>query len=108
MDTKKFIRVSILTGLACLLTIFPKIPFGGGYVHFGDCIIYITAILLGPISGAIVGAVGHSLADFLSGYAIFCIPTLIIKGIMGFTIGMIVHKHVNTRDLCLEVLRRLL
>lgn len=36
MDTKKFIRVSILTGLACLLTIFPKIPFGGGYVHFGD------------------------------------------------------------------------
>lgn len=97
MDTKKFVRVAMLTGLACLLTFFPKIAIGEGYVHFGDCIIYITAIMLGPVSGAIVGAVGHSLADLLSGFAVFAVPTFIIKGIMGFVIGKIVFKNTNIK-----------
>ncbi len=48
-------------------------------------------------TGAIVGAIGHSLADFISGYPIFCIPTFIIKGIMGFAIGKIVYGHVDIK-----------
>ena len=97
MNTKQFVRVAMLTALACVLTIVPKVPIGGGYVHFGDCIIYVAAMILGPIPGAIVGAIGHSLADFISGYPIFCIPTFIIKGIMGFAIGKIVYGHVDIK-----------
>ena len=93
MNTKQFVRVAMLTALACVLTIVPKVPIGGGYVHFGDCIIYVAAMILGPIPGAIVGAIGHSLADFISGYPIFCIPTFIIKGIEGLVAGMIAHKY---------------
>lgn len=74
------------------INFFPKVPVGGGYVHFGDCIIYVAAILMGPVAGMIVGAIGHSLADLISGFAIFCIPTLIIKGFMGFIIGKILYK----------------
>ena len=99
MNTKQFVRVAMLTALACVLTIVPKVPIGGGYVHFGDCIIYVAAMILGPIPGAIVGAIGHSLADFISGYPIFCIPTFIIKGIMGFAIGKIVYGHVDIKHL---------
>ena len=65
MNTKQFVRVAMLTALACVLTIVPKVPIGGGYVHFGDCIIYVAAMILGPIPGAIVGAIGHSLACLL-------------------------------------------
>ena len=54
MNTKQFVRVAMLTALACVLTIVPKVPIGGGYVHFGDCIIYVAAMILGPIPGAIV------------------------------------------------------
>ena len=97
MNTKPFVRVAMLTALACVLTIVPKVPIGGGYVHFGDCIIYVAAMILGPIPGAVVGAIGHSLADFISGYPIFCIPTFIIKGIMGFAIGKIVYGHVDIK-----------
>lgn len=43
MNTKQFVRVAMLTALACVLTIVPKVPIGGGYVHFGDCIIYVAA-----------------------------------------------------------------
>ena len=59
--------------------------------------IYVAAMILGPIPGANVGAIGHSLADFISGYPIFCIPTFIIKGIMGFAIGIIVYGHVDIK-----------
>mgnify|MGYP000149296723 CR=1 FL=1 len=47
MNTKQFVRVAMLTALACVLTIVPKVPIGGGYVHFGDCIIYVAAMILG-------------------------------------------------------------
>ncbi len=97
MNTKKFVRTAMLAALACVLTIVPKIPIGAGYVHFGDCIIYAAAMLLGPAAGAIVGAVGHSLADLISGFPEFCIPTLIIKGIMGFVIGKIVYRHIDVK-----------
>lgn len=97
MSTKKITRIAMLAALACVFTVFPKVPFGAGYVHFGDCIIYVAAILLGPVAGAAVGAVGHSLADFLSGFPIFCIPTFIIKGIMGFVIGKIVYGHTDVK-----------
>ena len=93
--TKKLIQAAVLTALACVLTIVPKVPIGGGYVHFGDTVIYIAAILLGPIYGAAVGAVGHSLADFFSGFAIFCLPTFFIKAIMGFVIGKVVYNHTD-------------
>lgn len=101
MNTKQFARVAVLIALACVLTFFPKVPIGAGYVHFGDCIIYVAAIMLGPLSGAIVGAVGHSLADFLSGFALFCIPTFIIKGIMGYVIGKIVYKRTDVKHFIL-------
>lgn len=97
MNTKRFVRTALLTALACVLTIVPKVPMGAGYVHFGDCIIYTAAILLGPAAGAVVGAVGHSLADLISGFPAFCIPTLIIKGIMGFVIGKIVYGHIDVK-----------
>ncbi len=87
---KPFVRISMLTALAAVLTMFPQIPVGNGYVHFGDCIIYITAIFFGPLPAAIVGAIGHALADLISGYAIYAIPTLWIKGILGFVTGKIV------------------
>ncbi|MEG1880632.1 MAG: ECF transporter S component, partial [Oscillospiraceae bacterium] len=88
MNTKKFIRISMLTALAVVLTMVPKIPTPtGGYVHFGDSIIYLASIFLGPWAGAAVGAVGHSLADIIGGYPIFALPTFFIKGLMGYTLG---------------------
>lgn len=91
-NLKSFVRVAMLTALACVLTMFPQIPTGtGGYVHFGDSIIYVAAAFMGPLAGAIVGAVGHSLADLLSGYVIFAVATFVIKGVMGFAIGKILY-----------------
>ena len=98
LDLKHFVRIAMLTALAAVLTMFPQIPTGtGGYVHFGDSIIYLAAVFLGPIPGAIVGAVGHSLADILSGYAIFALPTFCIKGLIGFVVGKIAYNQLDVK-----------
>ncbi len=94
IDIKKITQCGVLAAIACVLTMVPQIPNGaGGYVHFGDCIIYLAALLTGPASAAVVGAVGHGLADLFSGYAIFVPGTFIIKGLMGFVIGKIIYGH---------------
>ena len=52
-DFKTFVRCGMLTALACVLTMVPQIPTGtGGYVHFGDSIIYVASAFLGPICGS--------------------------------------------------------
>lgn len=105
--TVRLTRYAVLTALSCVLTIFPKIPIGGGYVHFGDCVIYAAALMTGSVGGAVVGAVGHSLADLISGFPVFCIPTLIIKGVMGYVIGKLVYKNISAKRFILAVLAAL-
>lgn len=95
-DFKLFVRVAMLTALACILTMFPQIPTPtGGYVHFGDSIIYVSAAFLGPVCGAVIGSIGHSLADLLSGHMIFAVATFFIKGIMGYAIGKILYGNFS-------------
>ena len=51
--------------------------------------IMLAAFIGGPFVGAIAGGLGASLADFISGWYTWVIPTLIIKGIEGFLAGWI-------------------
>lgn len=91
LHLQTFVRVAMMTALSTVLTMFPQIPSGNGYLHFGDCIIYLTAILMGPIPGALAGGIGHALADILSGYPVFALPTLLIKGAIGFCVGKLLY-----------------
>lgn len=103
MNVKKMVRIGLLTALATTLTMFPQIPNGaGGYVHFGDSIIYLAAIFFGPYAGGFVGAVGHALADGMAGYQVFVLPTFIIKGLLGIVVGKIAAGHIKSpgRLLC--------
>ncbi len=93
MKTSKMTMVSTLAALTFVLTRFTAIPIPGtqGYIHLGDTIIYITAILFGGPSAAAVGAIGGALSDATYS-AIWILPTLIIKGIMGFVCGKIANR----------------
>lgn len=67
------------------------IPATGGYLNFGDAIIVFTALTFGPVVALIAGGVGSMAADVV-GFAMFAIPTLIIKGILGLIVGFIGKK----------------
>ncbi len=96
MDKKKIRKIAyggILTGLVLVSTMFLQIPNGlGGYINLGDGVIFASAILLGPFAG-IVGALGAAMADFLLSYGVYVPATFAIKGIMGFTAGMMLRSR---------------
>lgn len=83
MDT---IRITILSALFAAmifaLTFSIKIPMPSGYIHLGDAMIYISACIL-PLPFAILSAaIGGAMSDFVGGYALYVLPTLLIKALI--------------------------
>lgn len=91
------LRQMTLTALAAALifvtTIIIQIPNGiGGYIHMGDALLITFAMLLPSRSAFFAAAIGSSMADLMSGYTIYIIPTFIIKGCM----SLCFHHHTHT------------
>ena len=98
MEKESRLRHMVLTGLfaalICITTAFIlHIPVGNGYIHLGDSFIYLAACVLPMPYGIIAAALGGSMADLLSGYAIYALPTAIIKSMLACCFyGMGVQK----------------
>jgi len=82
-----------LVAAATLLFVIP-IPATSGYFNLGETLIYIAALLFGPLIGAIAGA-GASIADILVAPQ-FAPGTLTIKAIEGFLVGFL-YKKINQK-----------
>lgn len=98
--------VAVFSALAFVATRFIQIPIlqTGGYLNFGEAIIYIAAIFFGPFVGGLVGAIGPALADITSPYAAFAPFTLLIKGIEGFIVGKISSANQKNMNKLLGIL----
>lgn len=77
-----------ITGIfAALITIFTAyighVPVGinGGYIHFGDGLIYLAATILPLPYAMLAGAIGGGMADLLTAPA-WTLATLIIKSLI--------------------------
>lgn len=88
-NVKKIAYTGLMTALVLLATSFIKVPvpFTSGYIHLGDSMIFLSGVILGPLYGAFAAGVGSALADLLSPYANWALPTFIIKSLMGFIVG---------------------
>jgi uncharacterized membrane protein len=86
----------ILTALMIALVFIAgnliKVPTLGGFVHIGDCMVLLSAVLLGKKRGALAGAVGMVLVDIYGGYIFWAPFTFIIKGIMAYICGLVIEK----------------
>lgn len=99
MKTKSTIQtitlLALLIALTYVATSFLKIPIPYGYVNMGLCILFLASYFGGIQAGVIAGSIGAALADFLSPYAIWTIPTLIIKIILALIVGFIFLKSTK-------------
>ncbi|MEG0614945.1 MAG: TIGR04002 family protein [Oscillospiraceae bacterium] len=78
--TKTLVFTALFAAMICVMTMV-HIPSGNGYVHAGDGIIYIAACILPFPFGIFAGGIGGAMSDLFSGYAIYIIPTLIVKSL---------------------------
>lgn len=105
LSTKDLTKMGLLTALVTISTFAIRIPVPAtsGYIHLGDSMIFLAAILFGWRYGLIAGGLGSALADILAGYAHWALPTLIIKGLMGLLVGIIAEqkkdKLLNIRNI---------
>lgn len=107
--TRRMTYAALFTALVCVLTLFTHIPLplaNGRYVHLGDAAIFITSVLCGAWPAAFAAGVGSAAADIFAGGAQWAVPTLIVKGIMGFIIGASANhiKYVCPRNLLFMLL----
>lgn len=100
-NTKDLVLTGLMIALICLAGSIIKIPSIGGFVHIGDCMVFLSVIVLGKKRGAIASAAGMFLVDVLGGYYLWAPFTLIIKGCMAYISGSIIEK-VNIKRMTLK------
>ena len=98
--TSNTMDVAIIGLMAALVftgTYFFKIPSAFGYTHLGDCMIILTVCLFGTRRGILAGAIGAGLSDFIGGYAVWVVPTMVLKGLWALIAGLITYKLLPGR-----------
>lgn len=101
---------AIFTALTTVGTVLLSVSLpAGGYFNFGEAVIYIAALSLGPINmrgsrvplGAIIagiaGGLGAMLGDVILGYMQYIPATICLKFAEGFVAGMI-FKQLAPRN----------
>lgn len=92
--TKEIVFAALMAALTTVATMVIHIPSAfGGYIHFGDGLVLLSGILLGPVAGAAAGGIGSMMADLLSGYAFYAPATMLIKALAAFSGGYL-YKHL--------------
>ena len=91
---------AVFMALTCVATMVVQIPIPLGYAHLGDSVILICAFFFGPVVGALAGGIGSAMADILTGFAVWAVPTLIIKTIMPIIACAIFGNMKSKFDRC--------
>jgi uncharacterized membrane protein len=93
-SASKTVRLAITavsTSLICVATMIFSIyvPATRGFFNVGETMIYVAALLFGPLTGAFAGGVGSALADILLNYWYYAPATLVIKAAEGAVVGFL-------------------
>jgi len=93
----KFALSAIFTSLVFVATVVfsSYVPQTTGFFNIGETMVYVTAILFGPLVGAFAGGIGSMFADLFLGYPHFALATLIIKGCEGGVVGLLSRKKLG-------------
>ena len=86
--------LAVLTALTTAATIIIAIPFptSTGFLNFGDALVMLSGLLLGPLGGFFAGGVGSAMGDVALGYMHFAPITFVVKGCEGMIVGFASRK----------------
>lgn len=104
------LRLMTITGLmAAMITLMTAyichIPTGvnGGYIHFGDSLIYIAAVILPTPYALAAAAIGGGLADLMTA-PMWTPATIIIKMLITIPFTNKSHKIITPRNIAASVI----
>ena len=92
-DTKSLAVTALMAAFTCIATMSIRVPTPTlGYIQPGDCLVLLCGVILGPVAGFLAAGIGSMFADLLSGYVIYAIPTLIIKGVTALIASLLFRR----------------
>ena len=95
LSTRELVLMGLMIALVWLAGSVIKIPSVGGFVHIGDCMVFLCAVVLGKKKGAVASSLGMMLVDVLGGYYLWAPFTFstggVIKGAMAYIAGSILE-----------------
>lgn len=103
---KNLTMTGIMAALITIMTAYIcHVPVGvnGGYVHFGDSLIYLAAVLLPRPYALAAAAIGGGMADLLTA-PMWALATIIIKMLIVLPFTNKSRKIVTTRNVLATVL----
>ena len=83
------IMIALFAALCYLMLMVLFIPVGPMFFHVGNLIVVTAALLIGGFKGGLAGAVGMGLFDLLNGHADSAPKTLVLKLLIGLTVGAV-------------------
>lgn len=93
---RTLILAAMFAALTCVATMIIHIPSPiGGYFNLGDCMVLLSAFVLGPVWGTAAGGIGSALADVICGYFIYAPGTLVIKALMALAAALIFRSFAK-------------
>ena len=97
--TKLLCISAIFSALVFVTTAYLHIPTYNGYVHCGDGFIFLAACMLPTPYAVVIAILGATLADLLTGFAIWAPGTMVAKGLLVLLFCNKSNKIVTKRNL---------
>ncbi len=92
VSARKLVLISLLSAL-CYIVLYFKIPIpapvGNPFLHLGNMLVLLFALLFGGMTGGIAGCVGMGMFDILNGYHLYAPKTIILKFLIGIVCGAV-------------------
>ncbi|MBE5739363.1 MAG: ECF transporter S component [Clostridiales bacterium] len=102
VPAKNLAFTALFAALCCIGTLIIAIPLPNGYFNMGDTFVLLSGWCLGPIYGSIAAGIGSVLADIISGYTLYALPTLFIKGVdalIAYMVWAFLKKIIKREEL---------
>lgn len=102
----EMVLIALFAALSCVAVMTIRIPYpapvGQPFLHFGNMVVILAALLIGGWQGGLSGSIGMGLSDLLTGYGFATIKTVILKFGIGFFTGLVAqygrrHPEKNPR-----------
>ncbi len=115
-NTREYIKFITIGAIGIALTFVAtafiniRLPIvaNGGLIHLGNVVLFVMAVLFGKKIGAISGGVGMAIFDLMGGWVLWSPFTLVIVGLMGFTVGAITEKKKTLGRIIIAIVFALL
>jgi len=92
LKTEHIVFAGLFISIVFVATYFIQIPttgISGGLIHLGNIAMFSIALKYGRKYGALSGGIGMMLFDLFSAWFVWAPATLIVRGLMGYVIGLI-------------------